>query len=73
MNHLDKVVIWDVVKSNSNNVVSSEISIEADKIPEIKPLLAEPHQELNKWTAMVFGECGQGKSTTLNAIVEIVS
>ena len=26
-----------------------------------------------QWTAMVFGECGQGKSTTLNEIVEIYS
>ena len=29
------------------------------------------NQGLKKWTAMVFGECGQGKSTTLNEIVEI--
>ena len=29
-------------------------------------------EALKKWTALVFGECGQGKSTTLNQIVEIV-
>ena len=26
-----------------------------------------------QWSAMVFGECGQGKSTTLNEIVKIYS
>ena len=29
--------------------------------------------QTNQWTAMVFGECGQGKSTTLNELAEIVS
>ena len=27
---------------------------------------------MNQWTALVFGECGQGKSTTLNEIVDVV-
>ena len=27
---------------------------------------------MNKWTAVVFGEVGQGKSTTLNSLVTIV-
>ena len=66
-------MIWDFVKSNSNNVEHSKISTEAGIVSKNKPLLADSNQELNKWTAMVFGECGQGKSTTLNAIVEIVS
>ena len=30
-------------------------------------------ENMKNWTAMVFGECGQGKSTTLNEIVEIVA
>ena len=29
--------------------------------------------KLNKWTAMVFGECGQGKSSLLNEIVDIMA
>ena len=31
------------------------------------------NKKFNQWTAMIFGECGQGKSTTLNKIVEIVA
>ena len=27
---------------------------------------------MKSWTAMVFGECGQGKSTILNQIIAIV-
>ena len=33
----------------------------------------EEAQNQKRWTAMVFGECGQGKSTTLNEIVKIVA
>ena len=29
--------------------------------------------EVKKSTAMVFGECGQGKSTTLNNIVDLIA
>ena len=34
--------------------------------------MPEISKDLKQWTAMVFGECGQGKSTTLNEIVGLV-
>ena len=30
-------------------------------------------QSIPESTALVYGECGQGKSTTLNAIVDLVA
>ena len=48
---LDKEFIWSKVLYMNKN--TSEI--------ESKNFLAH-----KLWTAMIFGECGQGKSTTLN-------
>ena len=50
-------IVEELDKAFVWNIVSQETKIE----------------EAKKWTAMVFGECGQGKSTTLNEIVEIVA
>ena len=33
--------------------------------------MSEINIDMKQWTAIVFGECGQGKSTTLNEIVEL--
>ena len=33
--------------------------------------MPEINIDMKQWTAIVFGECGQGKSTTLNEIVEL--
>ena len=53
---LDKKFVWDK-------------AITSDQSPDL--LISEIDEALNRWTALVFGECGQGKSTTLNKIVEI--
>ena len=54
---LDKAFIWEKAFSPQKT--------DAPKIPGIS-------NEMNQWTALVFGECGQGKSTTLNEIVDVV-
>ena len=53
---LDKAFVWcRAISSKVNSMVETP---QTDRF-------------ISQWAAMVFGECGQGKSTTLNEIVEL--
>ena len=52
---LDKAFIWSKSITLSKSLTN----------------LSEKNENLKQWTAMIFGECGQGKSTTLNEIVQL--
>ena len=51
---LDKKFVWEKALNSDQN---------------LDLILSEIGEALNRWTALVFGECGQGKSTILNEIV----
>ena len=55
---LDKAFKWCKAKSLEENITLY--------MPEI-------NRDMKQWTAIVFGECGQGKSTTLNEIIDIAA
>ena len=49
----------------------NQITEDIDKVFKWRKVSNEG--EVKKSTAMVFGECGQGKSTTLNNIVDLIA
>ena len=53
---LDKSFVWCETESSKKYLTAN---------------MTEVNRYIKQWTAMVFGECGQGKSTTLNEIVEL--
>ena len=52
---LDKSFKWCITESQQESIV----------------IMPEINSNMKQWTAIVFGECGQGKSTTLNQIVNL--